>query len=92
MQSRAGTYGSPRVSAALRAQGEREAGIEGRQRRRYRVRTTDSQHDEPIAPNRFADASPPAMPDEVWVPTSPLSKLPGTGYTWPVCLSPTAGG
>lgn len=72
------TYGSPRVSAALRAQGERvgrnrvarlmkQAGIEGRQRRRYRVRTTDSRHDEPIAPNRLADASPPAKPDEVWV-------------------------
>ena len=72
------TYGSPRVSAALRAQGERvgrnrvarlmkAAGIEGRQRRRYRVRTTDSRHDEPIAPNRLTDAPPPAKRDEVWV-------------------------
>ncbi len=72
------TYGSPRVSAALRAQGEQvgrnrvarlmgAAGLEGRQCRRYRVRTTDSRHDQPIAPNRLADASAPAKPDEVWV-------------------------
>ena len=71
------TYGSPRMSAALRAQGERvgrnrvarfmkESGIEGRQRRLYRVRTTDSRHNEPIAPNRLADASP-SKSDEAWV-------------------------
>ena len=65
------------MSAALRAQGERvgrnrvarfmkESGIEGRQRRLYRVRTTDSRHNEPIAPNRLADASP-SKSDEAWV-------------------------
>jgi putative transposase len=47
------TYGSPRITAALRAEGEtvgrnriarlmRSVGLQGRQKRRYRVRTTDS--------------------------------------------------
>jgi len=72
------TYGSPRITAALREQGElvghnrvarlmRESGLQGRQKRRYRVRTTDSRHDEPIAPNRLALAPTPTKPDEVWV-------------------------
>lgn len=73
-----GTYGSPRVAAALHAQGEsvgrnrvarlmRECGLKGRQSRRYRVRTTDSAHDNPIAPNLLAEAAAPTRPDEVWV-------------------------
>ena len=72
------TYGSPRVSAALRAEGRpagrgrvarlmRAAGLQGRQRRRYRVRTTDSNHDHPIAPNQLAQAPVPTKPDQVWV-------------------------
>jgi putative transposase len=76
-QSRA-TYGSPRVTYSLRNAGARvghnrvarlmrEAGLVGRQRRRYRVRTTDSRHDEPIAPNRLASQPQPARPDQVWV-------------------------
>jgi putative transposase len=45
----------------------RIAGLRGRQRRRYRVVTTDSRHDEPIAPNRMAAIPPPTRPDRVWV-------------------------
>ncbi len=72
------TYGSPRITVELRAQGEavgrhrvarlmRQDGLRGRQRRRYRVRTTDSRHSHPIAPNRLATQPLPTRPDQVWV-------------------------
>ena len=70
LQSRQ-TYGSPRIMDALRKQGCRhgrnriarlmKAGsLCGRQQGRYRVRTTDSNHDQPIAPT------------QVWLGTSLL--------------------
>jgi putative transposase len=57
------TYGSPRMVQELRKAGRRhgrnriarlmkQAGLCGRQKGRYRVQTTDSKHDQPIAPNR----------------------------------------
>src|SRR5215211_5619207 len=63
------TYGSPRIQKDLRDEGAHhgrnrigrlmaELGLVGRQRKRYRVVTTDSNHDEPIAPNRLAEAPP----------------------------------
>ena len=72
------TYGSPRIVQELRKQGcrhgrnriarlMREAGLAGRQKARYRVQTTDSQHDEPIAPNHLATASKAAAPNQIWV-------------------------
>lgn len=72
------TYGAPRVQMHLRSQGRRhgrnriarlmrEQGICGRQRKRYRVMTTDSNHDQPIAPNRLAELPAPNGPDQVWV-------------------------
>ena len=72
------SYGSPRITAALRQSGRRcnhkrverlmrENGLQGRQRRRYQVVTTDSQHDQPIAPNRLAETAPCTAPDQVWV-------------------------
>ena len=72
------TYGSPRITIELRAQGEqigrhrvarlmRQAGLRGRQKRRYRVCTTDSRHAHPIAPNRLATLPTPTQPDRVWV-------------------------
>jgi putative transposase len=77
LQSRQ-TYGSPRIVAALRQQGARhgrnriarlmqQAGLCGRQQRRYRVRTTDSHHDQPIAPNRLAQAPKATAPNQLWV-------------------------
>lgn len=72
------SYGSPRLTAALRQSGHacnhkrverlmREQGLQGRPRRRHRVVTTDSRHDQPIAPNRLAEQPPCTAPDQVWV-------------------------
>jgi putative transposase len=72
------TYGSPRIVAALRAQGHRHGrnrvarlmkgqGLCGRQNRRYRVQTTDSNHNHPIAPNRLAQAPKASAPNQLWV-------------------------
>lgn len=59
-------YGSPRITAALRQQGVvcnhkrverlmREEGLRARVPKRFRVATTDSDHDQPIAPNRLPE-------------------------------------
>jgi len=72
------TYGSPRIVAELRKQGRRhgrnriarlmrQVGLRGRQPGRYRVQTTDSNHDEPIAPNRLAEAPKATAPNQLWV-------------------------
>jgi putative transposase len=72
------TYGSPRIVAALHKQGCHHgrnrvarlmlaAGLCGRQRRRYRVQTTDSNHDQPIAPNRLAQVPKATAPNQLWV-------------------------
>jgi transposase InsO family protein len=72
------TYGSPRVVQELRKRGRRHGrnriarlmkheGLCGRQPRRYRVQTTDSHHDQPIAPNRLAQAPKATAPNQLWV-------------------------
>ena len=72
------TYGSPRVVEELRKQGRRhgrnriarlmqQEGLCGRQKRRYRVQTTDSNHDQPMAPNRLAEAPKATAPNQLWV-------------------------
>lgn len=72
------TYGAPRVQMKLRAQGHRhgrnrigrlmrQEGICGRQKKRYRVVTTDSKHDQPIAPNRLAEMPAAKKPNQIWV-------------------------
>jgi transposase InsO family protein len=72
-----GTYGSRRVQAQLRAQGQpcsrnrvahlmRSQGLQGRGRRRFRV-TTDSRHSLPVAPNQLAQDFTTTAPDQVWV-------------------------
>jgi transposase InsO family protein len=77
LQSRK-TYGSPRVQAKLRQKGQRhgrnrisrlmrQQDLCGRQKARYRVATTDSHHDQPIAPNLLAQAPKPSGPNQIWV-------------------------
>jgi putative transposase len=77
-QGSSGRYGSPRVHAVLRRQGRgtsrgriermmRRHGIRAIMAPPRRVRTTDSHHDLPIAPNRIArDFTAPA-PNRVWL-------------------------
>jgi putative transposase len=71
-------YGSPRVHAALRMQGRgasrgrierlmRRYGIRAIMARPRRVRTTDSRHDLPIAPNLIARDFTAAAPNRVWL-------------------------
>jgi transposase InsO family protein len=75
-QSR-GIYGSPRVHAELKARGTpvslntvakymRQEGIVSRIRRRFRIMTTDSKHQEPIAPNRLDRQFGAQQPDRTW--------------------------
>jgi transposase InsO family protein len=72
------TYGSPRVVEELRQKGQRhgrnriarlmkQVGLCGRQKRRYRLQTTDSNHDHPIAPNLLAQAPKATAPNQLWV-------------------------
>jgi len=71
-------YGSPRITEALRRSGHqcnhkrverlmREAQLKGRTCKRRKVRTTNSNHDEPIAPNLLLGRPAPSRTDEVWV-------------------------
>ena len=70
-------YGSPRVHAELKAGGVaasentvakymREAGLRSLTHRRFRVRTTDSNHDHPVAPNVLSRDFAADGPDEKW--------------------------
>lgn len=72
-----GTYGSPRVHAALRQDGVRtsrkrvarvmrQLGLAARQRRRF-ARTTDSRHELPIAANVLERVFETNAPNQVWV-------------------------
>lgn len=72
------TYGSPRIQHALAKQGRthgrnriarlmRQNRLCGRAKRKYRVQTTDSDHELPIAPNHLAQHPAPVGPNQVWV-------------------------
>jgi transposase InsO family protein len=79
------TYGSPRLRAVLQRQGQRcgknrvarpmrQAGLRAHQKRRFRPRTTQSNHGLPIAENWLAKVPTPQRPDQVWV--SDITYLP----------------
>jgi transposase InsO family protein len=80
-------YGAPRIHAALRAEGHtvgrgrverlmRHHGIRAITPRRFRVCTTDSRHNLPVAPNRLDQKFAAERPNQIWladityVPTS----------------------
>lgn len=72
------TYGSPRLVHDLRKNGRRHGrnrvarlmkkeGLCGRQKKRYRIQTTESNHDQPIATNRLPDLPAPTAPNQIWL-------------------------
>jgi transposase InsO family protein len=73
-----GAYGAPRIHAVLRSHGRRVgrhriarlmrgAGLRGLAAIPRRVRTTDSRHDHPIAPNRLRRNFTATAPNQVWL-------------------------
>jgi len=88
-QSRA-IYGAPRVHAELAARGRvcdrktvaklmKQQGIRSQSRKRFRPRTTDSNHRRPVAPNRLDRDFSPASPNRSWV--ADITYVP-TGEGW----------
>lgn len=73
-----GIYGAPRVHKTLQQCGERcgrkrvarlmrDAGLRSKTRRRFRVKTTDSKHDHPIAPDLLVQNFTVSAPNRAWV-------------------------
>jgi transposase InsO family protein len=73
-----GRYGAPRIQDELAAQGHRHGGkriarlmkaegLRGLCSRRFVPRTTQSDHDQPIAPNLLAGRPAPTGPNQTWV-------------------------
>ena len=73
-----GRYGSPRITEQLQREGHRcnrkrverlmrQHGLRGRTSRGHRVCTTQSDHDQPVAPNLLLGRAAPRRPNEVWV-------------------------
>jgi transposase InsO family protein len=84
------TYGSPRIQFELRQTGQlhgrnriarlmRQQKLCGRVKGRFRVRTTDSHHDHPIAPNRLAELPAPTAANQIWL--GDITYIP-TGEGW----------
>jgi len=86
------TYGSPRLAQVLGRPGShnriarlmRQERLWARQRSKYRPRTTDSRHRDPIAPNRLLTVVP-KQPDQVWA-TDATYVLTGEGWVYVVAL------
>jgi transposase InsO family protein len=72
------TYGSPRLCAALRAQGQRcgknrvarlmrQSSLRPRQKRRFPPQTTQSKHNLPLTQNWLVKVPTPDRPNQVWL-------------------------
>lgn len=89
------TYGSPRLAQVLGCPGShnriarlmRQERIWARQRSKFRVATTDSRHDGPIAPNRILKLKA-DRPDQLWV-TDATCVLTGEGWLYIVAVLDT---
>ena len=77
-QDNKGRYGSPRITQQLRREGHRcnhkrverlmrQQGLRGCSSRKRRVRTTNSDHDQPVAANLLLNRPAPRRSNEVWV-------------------------
>ena len=77
-QQSEGTYGSPRIQAELADQqikvGRKrvarlmqQADLQGVGQRKFKVSTTDANHDFPIAPNRLDQVFEAQQPDQIWL-------------------------
>ena len=77
-QKHRGRYGAPRIQDELADEGDKHGvkriarlmkakGIQGLCSRRFVPRTTQSDHDQPIAPNLMAQAPAPTGPNQTWV-------------------------
>lgn len=77
-QAKRGIYGSPRMTQELHRCGQRcnhkrvarlmrQQGLQGCTGRKRKVKTTNSDHDQPIAPNLLRGRPAPRKVDEVWV-------------------------
>lgn len=77
-QGQEACYGSPRMTVELQARGHacsenrvarlmREHGLRAQTAPRFVPCTTDSDHDEPVAPNRLAERAAPDGPNQVWL-------------------------
>lgn len=73
-----GLYGSPKITHLLRQEGRRvsektvgrlmrEHGLRSRTVRKFKVQTTDSNHDMPVAPNLLEQQFRTESPNQVWV-------------------------
>jgi putative transposase len=85
-----GRYGSPRITQELRRAGRtcnhkrverlmRQEGLRARSSKRRKVRTTQSDHNHPIAPNLLLNRPAPVQVDQVWV--ADITYVP-TGEGW----------
>jgi putative transposase len=85
------TYGSPRIARELGgvsrkrvARLMRQERLWARQRSKFRVKTTDSNHGGPIAPNRLREITA-VQPDQAWA-TDATAVLTGEGWLYLVAV------